>query len=107
MEIQINTDNSISGTASMIDEMRERLEDRLSRRFGSRLTRLEVHIRDIDGDSNRSDGVEAQIEARPANGDPVSVSERAGDPMQAFNAALVPLVARLSTLFGKRERVRG
>ncbi len=106
MDIQVNTDNRIEGTMALEQEVEERLRDRLTTRFGDRLTRIEVHVRDIDGENNRPDGVEATLEARPANGDPIKVSDRAGEPMQAVNAALGKLVTRFDSVFGKADRVR-
>lgn len=106
MEIRFNSDNSIDGSADLGDAVRERLAERLETRFGSRLTTVEVHVRDVDGDSNRSDGVEASLEARPKNGEPIFVSERAEKPFDAVNSALGTLVNRLDTVFGKADRHR-
>ena len=107
MDIRFNSDNAIEGTAEMADQVRDRITERLETRFGARLTRVEVHVRDIDGDSNRSDGVEANLEARPKNGAPIVVSGRAAEPFDAVNAALGTLVTRLDSIFGKADRHRG
>lgn len=106
MDIRFNTDNAIEGCADMAQAVEDRLTERLETRFGSRLTTIEVHVRDVDGDSNRSDGVEARLEARPRNGEPIFVAERAEKPMEAVNAALGTLVTRLDTVFGKADRHR-
>lgn len=106
MDIRFNSDNAINGSAEMAQAVEERLTERLETRFGSRLTTIEVHVRDVDGDSNRSDGVEARLEARPKNGDPIFVAERGEKPMEAVNAALGTLVNRLDSVFGKADRHR-
>lgn len=106
MDIRFNSDNAINGSAEMAQAVEERLTERLDTRFGSRLTTIEVHVRDVDGESNRSDGVEARLEARPKNGDPIFVAERGEKPMDAVNAALGTLVNRLDTVFGKADRHR-
>lgn len=106
MDIRFNSDNAINGSADMARAVEDRLTERLETRFGSRLTTIEVHVRDVDGDSNRSDGVEARLEARPRNGDPIFVAERGEKPLEAFNAALGTLVNRLDTVFGKADRHR-
>lgn len=106
MDIRFNSDNAINGSAEMAQAVEERLTERLDTRFGSRLTTIEVHVRDVDGDSNRSDGVEARLEARPKNGDPIFVAERGEKPMEAVNAALGTLVNRLDSVFGKADRHR-
>lgn len=106
MDIRFNSDNAIEGSADMAEAVQERLTERLETRFGSRLTTIEVHVRDVDGDSNRADGVEARLEARPRNGDPIFVAERGEKPLDAVNAALGTLVTRLDSVFGKADRHR-
>lgn len=106
MDIRFNSDNAINGSADMAQAVEDRLTERLETRFGDRLTTIEVHVRDVDGDSNRSDGVEARLEARPKNGDPIFVAERGEKPMDAVNSALGTLVNRLDSVFGKADRHR-
>lgn len=64
MDIRFNADNAIDGAADMAQAVEDRPTERLETRFGLRLTTIEVHVRDLDGDSNRADGVEARLEAR-------------------------------------------
>lgn len=106
MDIRFNSDNAIEGSADLGEAVRERITERLDTRFGSRLTTVEVHVRDVDGDSNRDDGVEARLEARPQNGAPIFVSGRAAEPFEAVNTALGTLVNRLDSVFGKADRHR-
>lgn len=106
MDIRFNSDNAINGSADMAQAVEDRLTERLETRFGGRLTTIEVHVRDVDGDSNRADGIEARLEARPKSGDPIFVAERGEKPMDAVNSALGTLVNRLDTVFGKADRHR-
>ena len=106
MDIRFNSDNATELDAGFAESVETRLTERLDTRFGDRLTRIEVHVRDIDGTTNGPEGIEAQLEARPANGAPIVVTERAGEPMQAVNAALGTLVNRLDSVFGKADRHR-
>ena len=106
MEIRFNSDNATDLGAEFASGVKERLTERLDNRFGARLTRIEVHVRDVDGTTNGAQGIEAQLEARPANGAPIVVTERAREPMQAVNAALGTLVNRLDSVFGKADRHR-
>jgi hypothetical protein len=106
MEFQFNTDNAVKGDTELSRRVRERIYERLQPRFGLRLTRIEVHVRDVDGTSNRGDGIEAKIEARPASGQPIVVSARGPEPLQAINSALAPMVNRLESAFGKADRHR-
>lgn len=106
MDIQFSSDNSLNCSSDMAEEVRERIQGRLDTRFGSRLTRIEVHVRDVDGTNNRPDGIEAMIEARPANGKPIAVTARGGKPLQAVNSALGEMANRLDSVFGKADRHR-
>ncbi len=103
MEIQFNSGNATDLNADFASDVEARVTERLDTRFGSRLTRVEVHVRDIDGTTNGPDGIEAKLEARPANGAPIVVTERAAEPLQAINSALGTLVNRLDTVFGKAD----
>lgn len=105
MEIQFNTDNQIHGSADVAEVIEERLRDRLAR-FASRLTRIEIHGRDIDGTTNGDNGVEVTLEARPAGQQPLSVTGNGPTLEAALISALPKLVSRLDSVFGKLDRVR-
>jgi hypothetical protein len=106
MDFQFNTGNKVDGDARMDEHFETRFRQRLAR-FESRLSRIEVHVRDVDG-TRRSgpEGIEAGIEARPKSGDPIRVTEHGATPEAAVGAALQTLVARLDSIFGKADRVR-
>jgi hypothetical protein len=106
MDFQFNTGNKIDGDARMEAHFETRIRERLAR-FEPRLSRVEVHVRDIDG-TRRSgpEGVEAVIEARPKDGAPLAVTERGATPEEAVGSALQTLVGRLDATFGKADRVR-
>ncbi len=106
MDFQFNTGNKVEGDARMQEHFEARFRERLDR-FEPRLSRVEVHVRDTDGTQREGpDGIEAVIEARPYNGAPVTVSDKAGTPEDAVGSALQKLVARLDGVFGKSDRVR-
>ncbi|PKP89673.1 MAG: hypothetical protein CVT77_17260 [Alphaproteobacteria bacterium HGW-Alphaproteobacteria-16] len=105
MQIQFNSDSRIEGGADTAEAVEARIRERLSR-FEARLTRIEVHVGDVDGDRNGPRGVEAKIEARPAGDRPVVVTDRAADAKGAIAGALGKLVALLDTHFSKADAVR-
>lgn len=106
MDIFFSSDNATDLDADFAAGVEDRLKERLDARFGDRITRVEAHVRDVDGTTNGPQGIEATLEARQASGGPVVVTERAGEPMQAVNAALGTLVNRLDSAFGKADRHR-
>lgn len=106
MDFQFNTGNAVPGDARIEEHFETRIRERLAR-FEPRLSRIEVHVRDIDGTRRESpQGIEAMIEARPKQGDPLSATDRGPNTEQAIGAALQKLVARLDATFGKSDRVR-
>lgn len=104
MLVQINSDNRIDVGSDRIEPLEARLTDRLGR-FADRLTRVEVHLSDSDGDRNGPDSILAVIEARPSGDRPVSVSGTGGDVDGAFAAALRKLVDVLDRQFAKAQAV--
>lgn len=105
MQVQINHHDSVADRALDVAAAETRLRERLAR-FGERLTRVELHAKDIDGTTNGDNGIEVTIEARPAGEAPLAVSERSRTIDTAFNGALSTLVERLDRNFGKADRVR-
>ncbi|TKD52838.1 HPF/RaiA family ribosome-associated protein [Sphingomonas baiyangensis] len=105
MDFLFHSDDRIEGGNAMADAAEARIRERTAR-FADRLTRIETRLRDIDGDTNGADGIEASIEARPAGAQPIVVTDRAAQPQTAMNGALQKLIARLESDFGKADRVR-
>lgn len=105
MLIQINTDNQVETSEQATTAIEERLRERLSR-FAERITRIEVHLRDVDGDRNGPQGIEAKLEVRPAGGDPLVTSDRGADVTAALAGALRKTVDLLDRTFSKQDAVR-
>lgn len=101
MEILINSDNLTPVGSEQVEAAKSRIEERLDR-FRPRLTRIELHLRDLDGPNISKEGsLEAKLEARPAGMAPLAVSFRAAKPTDALNGALGKLFAALDSAFGK------
>jgi hypothetical protein len=105
MLVQINTDNRVEGTETSAAAIEERVRERLSR-FTDRLTRVEVHIRDLDGDRRGGQGIEAKLESRPAGGQPIVVSDQAASIDSAVAGVVRKAVDILDRSFGKQDAVR-
>lgn len=105
MLVQINTDNRIEGSDEANTAIEERVRERLAR-FADQLTRVEVHIRDVDGDRNGPSGIEAKIEARPAGGAPLVTTDQAGDRQAAVAGALRKAVDVLERSSAKQNAIR-
>lgn len=102
MQIQVNTDSSIEGDDQLIQEVQETVAGSLDR-FGSRITRVEVHLSDVNAQKGGRD-TRCVMEARAAGLDPVTVDERADNVQSAVRGAAGKMERALDTRLGKLRR---
>jgi ribosome-associated translation inhibitor RaiA len=100
MQIQVNSDNHIDSTSRLEEWVRTTVESTLER-YEENLTRVEVHLRDENGDKPGPHDMRCQMEARPKGHQPVSVTHKANSLDQAVDGAAVKLNHALEHLFGK------
>ncbi len=95
MQIQVNSDNHIQSSI--------RLEEwvRTLERYEEDLTRVEVHLRDENGDKPGPHDMRCQLEARPKGHQPISVTHKADSLELAIDGAAEKLEHALEHLFGK------
>lgn len=101
MQIQVNTDNNISGDERLGQVVEETLKQTLAR-FASQITRLEVHL--SDENSNSKSGVidkRCLLEARLTGRKPTTVSDTALTIDQAVKGAAQKMVNLLESELGK------
>ena len=103
MQVQFNSDSSVMGTENVAERIEEAVRAKLAR-FADRLTRLEVHVRDENGPKHGADDKACTIEARPAGGQPIAVTEHAATVDDAASKAARTLAQRLGAHFGKADR---
>lgn len=100
MQIQVNSDNHIDSTSRLEEWVRTTVESTLER-YEENLTRVEVHLRDENGDKPGPHDMRCQMEARPKGHQPISVTHKANSLDQAVDGAAVKLNHALEHLFGK------
>ncbi len=105
MRILINSDSSIAMDAKLVKLiMREATE--LLDRFSDRLTRVEIHLTDIDrGKTGRVDK-RCLVEVRVAGLKPIVASAQTRELETAVNQALRKMVRALDTSLGKQGLLR-
>lgn len=103
MTIQFNTDHNITGNESFQERISERLNHSL-KKYGDRITRLEVHISDENGSKFGENDKRCMLEARVADIKPVAVTSFDNTIDQAVTGAISKLTAVLDTTFGKMEK---
>ncbi len=105
MQIQVNSDNHIESSIRLEEWVRTTVESTLDR-YEEDLTRVEVHIRDENGDKPGPHDIRCQMEARPKGHQPISVTHKADSLDQAVEGAAVKLDHALEHLFGKLRSKR-
>lgn len=100
MQIQVNSDNHIDSTSRLEEWVRTTVESTLER-YEENLTRVEVHLRDENGDKPGPHDMRCQMEARPKGHQPISVTHKANSLDQAVDGAAIKLNHALEHLFGK------
>lgn len=106
MQIQVNSDNHIESSIRLENWVRSTLESTLER-YDDYLTRVEVHLRDENGDKTGPNDIRCQLEARPKGHQPISVTHKADSIELAIDGAAVKLDHALEHLLGKlRDKQR-
>ena len=100
MTIQINTDNHIEGSQKMEDYYRERLETGLAH-YTELITRLEVHVADLNADKGGDDDIQVRIEARIRGKEPVLVEAKHENQEAALSAAIDKIQGVMRKVKGK------
>ena len=103
MQVQVNTDNSVSGSEALTRQVEGVVEDSLGR-FGGRITRVEVHLSDENGPKGGDDDNRCMMEARLQCLQPISVSHAAATLDQALDGAAQKLQRSLDSTLGKLSR---
>ncbi|MCM2464101.1 HPF/RaiA family ribosome-associated protein [Pseudomonas sp. CG7] len=100
MQIQVNSDNHIQSSIRLEEWVRTTIESTLER-YEEDLTRVEVHLRDENGDKPGPHDLRCQLEARPKGHQPISVTHKADSLELAIEGAATKLESALEQLFGK------
>jgi hypothetical protein len=100
MQVQVNSDRSVK----VNDEFSRLVEITVNNslaRFDDRITRVEVHLSDVNNGKSGSDDKRCLIEDRPAGRDPVVVTNEAATLEESLRGASDKLQRLLSSLFGR------
>ena len=100
MQIQVNTDKNIEGSARMSAYFNDTLHDALDR-FADQVTRIEVHLSDENAQKEGGDDKRCLLEARLKGLKPIVVSHNAENLDFAVSGAIDKLVKSLESTIGK------
>jgi hypothetical protein len=101
MKIQVNTDHNVEGSEALVLMVEAEVQSALER-FVDRLTRVEVHLGDENGEKDGSGADKrCMLEARPAGMQPVAVTDFADTVEQAVVGATRKMQGVLNSTFGR------
>jgi hypothetical protein len=100
MHIQINTDSNISGREQLATRVQDMVESTLSR-FSDRISRIEVHLSDGNGDKGGPDDKRCMMEARLEGRQPTAVTHEAESLDDAVSGAADKLKRVIESTLGR------
>jgi ribosome-associated translation inhibitor RaiA len=112
MQVQLNTDSNVQGADSLAGWVEGELTQKLSR-FQDQITRIEVHLSDLNAQRTTGNDKRCVMEARLAGRQPVAVDHQAANVADAVRGATTKLLRALDTALGRvrdatgRETIRG
>ena len=102
MQIQIHTDSNIEGGEKLIAHFSRVVEGALER-FSDRITRVEIHLSDQNGDKSGQDDKRCMMEARLAGRQPIAVTYEGASLDQAVDGAAHKLTRLIEGTLGRLE----
>jgi hypothetical protein len=102
MHVEVSTDSRTTADIAAVTAV---IEAGLSR-YKERLTRVEVHLSDVNGPKGGPD-CRCALEARAAGRQPVAVTNDAGTADAAVKGAVDKMGRLLGTTFGRAGDVKG
>ncbi len=103
MIIQFNTDNNVSGNDKHSAPLVALINDELNR-FSDQITRVEVHLSDVNGDKVGQDDKQCMLEARLGGLKPIAVTHNANSHEEAVGGALEKMKTSLDRVLGKLRK---
>ncbi len=100
MNIQINIGHNIQSNETLIAKFRSIIESSLSR-VSDHITKVEIHLKDEDGDKKGKNDKRCMIEARLKGMKPIAVTNNADTQEQAVTGAVDKLKSSLDTIKGR------
>lgn len=100
MKIQINTDHNIAGDEQWAAKAEASVATALAR-FADQITRIEVHVSDVNAGKSGTDDKRCLLEARLAGLRPLAVDHQAATVDGAVAGAARKLVRMLDSTLGR------
>lgn len=105
MQFQFNSDNRISVDANVAEQMETLVRGRLGH-LSDRLSRVEVHVGDVNGPRGGED-VRCAVELRPTGMQPISATDEAKSVESAVASATDKALSAFNRQIGKQTTRKG
>ncbi len=105
MNIQINTGHNIQGNEALIAKFSSTIKSALIR-MSDHITKVEVHLKDEDGDKKGKNDKRCMIEAHLEGRQPIVVTEHAGTLNQALDGAIDKLISMIESILDRQRDQR-
>jgi len=102
MIIQVKTDNHIKGSVGLQSHVESVLDDILGR-FGDRITRVEVHMRDENAHKPGDGDKVCHMDARVSGLQPINVQHQGNTLDQAIDGAAEKLARAIDSAVGRQR----
>tara|TARA_R110002050_G_scaffold169264_4_gene301006 strand:- start:751 stop:1065 length:315 start_codon:yes stop_codon:yes gene_type:complete len=103
MTIKINTDKTLS-TDKRSSDFFIALINKTLQRFESHITRVEVHLKDENGNKEGFNTVSCLLEARLEGRKPIAITNQANTIDLALNGAIIKIKNALKKILGKIQK---
>ena len=104
MTIQFNTDKNLTLHEEFRDKLNDLLTDELSR-FSENITRVEVHLADVNGHKDGLNDKRCLLEARVEGRPPIAVTAEEDTYELSVSAAVDKLKSSLETILGRLKNI--
>lgn len=101
MTIQLNADNNLKISKEYAQKLNGILSGELDK-YSENLTRIEVHLSDVNGHKDAKEDKRCLLEARLKGLQPVAVSDTGDNYDLAVDGAIDKLKAMLDSILGRR-----
>ena len=106
MKIEVSTDNNIEGHEKLSAHVKGVVADALSR-FSARITRVEIHLTDVNGHKDGHDDTRCVMEARLEGRPPIAVTHQEASLGEAVEGAAGKLRRLIESTLGRESSLAG
>ena len=105
MNIQINTGHNIEGNQALITKFSSTIKSELIH-LSDHITKVEVHLKDEDGEKKGKNDKRCMIEAHLEGRQPIVVTDHADTLNQALNGAIDKIISMIESILGRQRDKR-